>query len=270
MLNLPHPPKVLTIAGSDSGGSAGIQADLKTFTALGVFGSSALTVATAQNTIGIQAVQLLPLDFIRSQILTVLSDIGADVIKTGLLGRAEVVELVVELLPNVPLVVDPVLVNGKGQQIVSDDTLSTYKNHLFPHATIITPNLVEAQLLSGIGQLATPADFEIAARHLHSLGPQYVLIKGGQLPASNRVFDMFYDGHEMKTWQQPKLPIENPHGIGCTFASAIAAEIAKGNAVSDAVQIALQYVHKALAGAIAWRVGQGRSPVNHFAGLQVV
>lgn len=264
MTKAPIPPKVLTIAGSDSGGSAGIQADLKTLTACGIFGASAITTVTAQNTMGVMAVFALPPDFVRAQIQAVLDDIGADVIKTGLLGRPEIITLVADMLPNVPLVVDPVLVNGHGQQIVSDEAIRAYQTHLFPRATIITPNIDEAKLLTGMTKLDTRDDFEVAAHQLFALGPKNVLIKGGQLPDRHQVFDVLYDGDTLQIWEQPKLPIDNPHGIGCTFASAIAAELSKGHAIHEAVSIAIGYVHMALAGAINWQIGHGRSPVNHF------
>ncbi|PJF44818.1 MAG: hypothetical protein CUN55_01915 [Phototrophicales bacterium] len=174
------------------------------------------------------------------------------------------------MLPAVPLVVDPVLVNGQGQLIVSQDTILSYQQHLFPKATIITPNIDETKLLTNLPQLVSTEDFEKAARILHALGPKFVLIKGGQSPDKHIVFDVLYDGKQLAFLENPRLPVENPHGIGCTFASAIAAEIAKGNSVPKAVQIALQYVQRALAGALHWTIGQGRLPLNHFAGLEII
>lgn len=265
-----QPPKVLTIAGSDAGGSAGIQADLKTMTARGVFGSSVLTTVTAQNTLGVQRANLLPLDFVEAQLHSVLTDIQPHVIKTGLLGRPDVIKLVAELAPDVPLVVDPVLVNGHGQPITTEEALKAYQTHLLPRATVLTPNREEVMLLSGIPTLTTTEDFETAAKIIHAQGPQHVLLKGGTSANNDIVFDLVYDGETTTIHQHQRLPIENPHGIGCTLASAIASEIAKGKPVGTAIEIALQYVHTALAGAIGWQVGGGRSPVNHFAALKII
>lgn len=266
------PFRVLTIAGSDSGGSAGIQADLKTFEARQVFGMTALTMVTAQNTLGVKAAMALPLDLIAEQIDAVLSDSGAHAIKTGLLGRAEVIHLVAERLDtyqreqwSVPLVVDPVLVDGQGRRIVSEETMMAYRTVLFPMATVITPNLDEACWLADMETIQEITDFEEAARRLYAYGVRGVFIKGGHL-GREIVTDVFYDGEGWDYLTAPMLPIENPHGVGCTFASAIAAEIAKGKPATQAVQVAHGYVQRALQGALAWQVGRGRKPVNHQAG----
>lgn len=263
----PTPPRVLTIAGSDSGGSAGIQADLKTFTARGVFGMSALTLVTAQNTTGVQQLQALPLDFIAAQIEAVLGDIGADTIKTGLLLRPEIIDMLAAQLPERPLIVDPVLVNGAGQQIVSDAAVEAYQKRLFPRAHIITPNLDETKRLTGMETIKSEDDFRTAAKRLHAFGASYVLLKGSIAHVDNVVRDYLYDGEHFWQWEHPTLPVQNPHGIGCTFASAIAAEIAKGSPTPSAVATALDYVHRALQGAHHWQLGAGRSPVNHFVDL---
>ena len=261
------PPRVLSIAGSDSGGSAGIQADLKSFTARGVFGMTAITLATAQNTQGVHQLQSFSEVFIAAQIDAVLDDIGVSVIKTGLLLKPEIIDMVAQKVDAVPLVVDPVLVNGAGKQIVSDAAIEHYKKLLFPKATIITPNIDETKLLSGVKTLAQHADFAEAAQRLYAMGMDYILIKGSSSTGAT-IANYFYDGQQLKVFEQARLPIENPHGIGCTLASAIAAEIAKGNAVPQAVKIALDYVHRALAGALDWQIGNGRSPVNHFVDMQ--
>lgn len=260
------PPRVLTIAGSDSGGSAGIQADLKTFTARGVFGMSAITLVTAQNTQGVQRVEVMPAEIVASQMHAVLDDIGLTSAKTGLLFKADIVTLVADILPDIPLIVDPVLVNGSGKTIVSSETIEAYKTKLFPRATVITPNLDEAMLLSGIERIEHADDFRKAARIMHDYGVDFVLMKGGHME-TEEIVDILFDGDQFYEWRKPALPIKNPHGIGCTYASAIAAEVAKGNSVVDAVETAHAYVYRALKGALAWQLGQGRSPVNHFVDL---
>lgn len=260
------PPRVLTIAGSDSGGSAGVQADLKTYTARQVFGLSAITAVTAQNTQGVQSVHVLPVDMVRAQIESVISDIGISVVKTGLLLNAEIISMVAEIVPDVPIVVDPVLVNGQGKQIVSNDAITAYREQLIPRASIITPNMDEVELLSGINAIKNSDDFYGAARALYQLGTAYVLIKGGHLDGQE-ITDMLFDGAHFYEWHKPALPVENPHGVGCTFASAIAAEIAKGSPMPQAVETAHEYLYRALTGTLHWQLGHGRSPVNHFVDL---
>lgn len=268
------PPRVLSIGGSDSGGSAGIQADLKTYEAHRVFGSTALTIVTAQNTLAVQQAFPLPLELITAQIDAVLGDIGAHAIKTGLLARAEVVELAAEKISayrpthdDIPLVVDPVLVNGRGDLIVSPETLYAYQQKLFPLATVITPNLDEAARLAGadIKSIQDSQALYTIALELKRLGPQAVVVKGGHL-AGDTVRDLFYDGHEFIELTAPRLPIENPHGVGCTFASAIAANLAKGLEVKIAVMNAHAYLQSGLRGSVDWQLGAGRTPVNHAAG----
>jgi hydroxymethylpyrimidine/phosphomethylpyrimidine kinase len=259
------PYRVLAVGGSDSGGSAGIQADLKTLEARGVFGTSALTTVTAQNTLAVQQAFPLPVELVAAQMDSVLGDIGADAIKTGLLGRAEVVAVVAERaarLAPTPLVVDPVLINGQGRSIVSQETVVAYRRDLFPLAAIITPNLNEASWLAEIETISRPADLYEAARRLRQLGPQTVLVKGGHL-GGETVIDLYYDGEQFMEFTAPRLPLENPHGVGCTFASAIAAELAKGASIETAVKLAHVYLQDALRGALGWRLGAGRSPVNH-------
>jgi hydroxymethylpyrimidine/phosphomethylpyrimidine kinase len=260
------PPRVLTIAGSDSGGSAGVQADLKTYTARGVFGLSAVTVVTAQNTRGVVQAHPLPVEFVAAQIKAVLDDIAVSVVKTGLLLSADIIRLVADTVPDVPLIVDPVLVNGKGEQIVSDAAIEAYKSALIPRASIITPNMDEAQLLAGLDNLSVKQDFYVAAQRLQTLGVGHVLVKGGHLE-TQEITDVLYDGDQFFEWRKPALPVDNPHGVGCTFASAIAAEIAKGSAMPQAVETAHEYLYRALQGAQKWHLGGGRPPVNHFVDL---
>lgn len=262
------PPRVLAIGGSDSGGSAGIQADLKTLTARGVYGTSVLTIITAQNTMGVQQSFPLPIPFIQQQIRAVLDDIGTSAIKTGLLGRADVVQMVADEAQRngqAMLVVDPVLVNGEGHLIVSAETVGAYLEILFPQATIVTPNLDEASRLVGMPPATCLDDFYGLARKLHALGrSKAVLIKGGHLNDTDHVVDLLFDGQSFTELSAPRLPVENPHGVGCTYASAIAAELARGFSIKSAVQTAHAYLHRALSGALNWQLGQGRSPVRHF------
>lgn len=261
-----NPRRVLAIGGSDSGGSAGIQADLKTYEAHGIFGTSAITMITAQNTLGVQHATPIPLELIEQQINSVLSDIGADAIKTGLLGRDVVVKLVANqatTFDDIPLVVDPVLVNGKGDAIVSPETVQAYQNVLFPLATIITPNIDEARWLTNMDAIQNLGDCYTAARRLYDFGVRTVLIKGGHLENRETLTDLFFDGTNFVELTAPTLPVNNPHGIGCTFASAIAAELAKGNPPFGAVHSAHQYLQEALRNALDWHLGHGRTPVNH-------
>ena len=261
-----YPHRVLAIGGSDSSGSAGIQADLKTYEALDVFGTSAITIVTAQNTLGVQQSLPIPLELIEQQVNAVLNDISAHVIKTGLLGHSDVVKMVVNQilgLEKLPLVVDPVLVNGQGEPIVSLETVQAYQQDLFPLATIITPNLDEAQWLANMDSINNLGDCYTAAQRLYNYGVKTILIKGGHLENDDVKTDIFFDGETFIELTAPVLPVKNPHGVGCTFASAIAAELAKGNSIRDAVYTAHQYLQDALRGALNWQVGQGRTPVNH-------
>lgn len=245
-----------------------MQADLKTFEARGVFGCTALTVITAQDTRAIKQVQPLPEPFIQAQIEAVLDDIGADAIKTGLLGRDSVVKLVAEVIKRYGIqntVIDPVLMDGYGKQFVSDETLRTYRETLFPLATFITPNLDEAALLVGM-TAHTPAEVQELARRLHDLGSRYVLIKGGHLNSGDTIIDLVYDGQNFVELTAPRLPLENPRGVGCTFAAALAAELAKGQPPLGAAEIAHRYLQAALRGSLDRQVGIGRQPVFHGVG----
>ena len=266
--------RVLTIAGSDSGGSAGIQADLKTFEARGVFGTTAVTVVTAQDTYGVKAVHMMPEDFIRAQATAVLDDIGADALKTGLLGRETVVHLAAELVRayNIQrVVVDPVLLDGRGRQFVSDEAVTAYREVLFPLVAVITPNLDEAALLAGI-EIRTINDMHTAAQRLHEFGVKTVLVKGGHLADADssvtHITDVIFDGNQFIELTALRLPVKNPHGVGCTFASAVAAELAKGQPAIAAITTAHHYLQAALAGILEFenRIGGGRTPVFHGVG----
>lgn len=257
------PYRVLSIGGSDSGGSAGIQADLKTLTALGVFGMTAITVVTAQNTHEVTASRPLPCEFVEAQIDTVLQDIGADVIKTGLLAQLDIIEMVSTKVRGIPCVVDPVLVNGQGRQIVSDDAVDAYRNVLVTEATVITPNLDEAAILARMETITNTNGMRQAAETLFELGCPNILIKGGHVDEESMT-DLFYNGKTFEIFNVPRLPVDNPHGVGCTLASAIAAFLARGLEPIDAVTDAHKYLHYALKASLDWSLGKGRPPVNHF------
>jgi hydroxymethylpyrimidine/phosphomethylpyrimidine kinase len=257
----PRTLKALTIAGSDSGGGAGIQADLKTFTAFRVFGLSVVTGLTAQNTRGVHGVELPATAFIEAQLRAVLTDIGADAVKTGMLATGEIIRSVAAAirefrLPN--LVVDPVMIAASGDALMRNEAAPVMREHLFPLATVVTPNLDEATYLCE-RQIRTLAEMREAARAIHAMGPRYVLIKGGHLPGA-RVVDLLFDGREFTERESPRIPGEF-HGTGCTLSSAIAASLARGLDVQGAVAAAQDYIRLAIRTAPA--VGGGRRPLNH-------
>ena len=255
-------PRALTIAGSDSGGGAGIQADLKTFTAFKVPGMSAITGLTAQNTQGVQGVELPTCDFIRAQLRAVLTDIGADAAKTGMLATGEIIKTVAEAVQEFGLrnlVVDPVMIAASGHSLMQHEAAPVMREHLFPLAMVVTPNLDEATFLCE-RKIRTVEEMEEAARAIHAMGPGYVLIKGGHLPGE-QVVDLLYDGKEFVRRESRRIPGEF-HGTGCTLSSAIAAGLAKGLPVREAVAKAQEFM--ALALKTAPQVGEGRRPLNHF------
>ncbi len=263
-------PRVLSVAASDSSGAAGLQADLKTFEARQVYGLSAVTALTAQDSQHISALQVVNPEFVGEQIAVVLSDIGADAIKTGLLLRAETIKAVSCALSEYGwnshnLVVDPVLVAGDGRCLVDDGAVAAYIELLFPQALLITPNLDEAAILTGI-RVDDPDSMCEAARLLHEMGPSHVLVKGGHLGLNERAYDVLYDGSEFHEFRSVRLPIRNARGTGCTFAACITAEVAKGHDVLTATDIAKQYLTTALTAAAGWKVGKGRGTVFHSTG----
>ncbi len=259
--------KALTIAGSDSGGGAGIQADLKTFMAHGVYGASAITAITAQNTRGVQAVQLLDPDLVGAQITSVLDDIGADGVKTGMLGSAAIIEAVadhVERYRVERLVVDPVMVAKSGDHLLAPNAVEALRERLLPLALVVTPNLPEASVLLGRA-VEEERDMEDAARDLLGPGTRFVLLKGGHLPGDD-VVDVLYDGQRCLELRSPRVPTRHTHGTGCTYAAAIAALLARGLVVEQAVRKARAYLIGAIEQASA--IGGGHSPVHHlFRGL---
>jgi len=260
------PAIALTIAGSDSSGGAGIQADLKTFTALGVYGASVLTAITAQNTTGVQKVLTLPPDIIAAQLTSVASDLAVGAIKTGMLADRATVEAVAEGLaqfPGVPLVVDPVMVATSGDVLLAPDAVAALRAHLFPRAAVVTPNLHEAARLLGEPVAATPAAMEDQARRLVALGPKAVLVKGGHGAGEDAVDVLAWRGG-VASLAAPRIATRNTHGTGCTLAAALAARLAAGDAIDVAVRAAKDFVWRALEAGRHLTVGRGNGPVDHL------
>jgi hydroxymethylpyrimidine/phosphomethylpyrimidine kinase len=256
----PTPPRVLAIAGSDSGGGAGIQADLKTMLALGVHGMTVICAVTAQNSIGVQGYWELPPEAVRAQLDSVLGDIGAQAIKTGMLASPELVGTVCSVLAGVaaPVVVDPVAVSKHGDSLLSAGTLEAVRDRLLPLATIVTPNLFEAELLTGT-KITSEAQMLAAARMIEAMGPQWVLVKGGHLPGSP--VDLLVGGGDVIRVQGERIASAHTHGTGCTLASAIASRLALGDEMPAAVEAAKQYVTGAIAA--GFPLGAGIGPVDH-------
>ena len=256
---------VLTIAGSDSSAGAGIQADLKTFAALGVYGASAVTAVTAQNTLGVAEVFTLPPDVVRSQIECIVQDLSLSAVKTGMLSTAEIVLVVAQIigpLPHPNLVVDPVITatSGARRTLLAQEAVSTLKTHLLPIASIVTPNVAEATTLSGIS-VTSPATAREAAQRIFDLGAKAVVVKGGHLEGKDAV-DVLFDGRTFTEYSAPRFSGDFIHGTGCTFASAIAAGLALGDDLAAAVDRAKRYVTGAIEHAIP--VGRGARVLNHF------
>lgn len=255
----------MTIAGSDSGGGAGIQADLKTFLALGVYGSSVVTAVTAQNTVEVAAIAEVPEEVVIAQIDTVAEDIGADAVKTGMLVNGSIIQNVADRLEAWGfrfLVVDPVMVAKTGVSLLREDAIAALITELLPRATIVTPNILEAQVLSGRA-IATVGDMREAARAIHALGPEIVAITGGRLPGLP--IDVVFDGTRMVELPGERIETPNIHGTGCTFSAAITALLAHGSAPFDAIRLAKAYVSATLAA--SYSIGSGAGPVNHMAAL---
>ena len=255
--------RALTIAGSDSGGGAGIQADLKTFAAFGVYGTSAITALTAQNTLGVTGIHLVPSEFVTLQIEAVAADIGCDAVKTGMLATAAIVEAVaaaVEALDLPNLVVDPVMVAKGGDRLLDDDAAHALRRSLLPLARVVTPNVPEAEALAGMA-IRSRDDMREAARRIARLKPRAVVIKGGHLPGPE-VVDLLLEDGAFVELAGPRVEGPNTHGTGCTFAAAIAARLAGGAALGDAVRDAKAYVSAAMRAGVA--VGAGHRPLGHF------
>ncbi len=257
-------PVVLTIAGSDSGSGAGIQADLKTFAAHGVHGTSAITAVTAQNTLGVTAVQEVDLDVIAAQIDAVVEDMHPVAVKTGMLSSPEIVRLVAAKANEYgwqTLVVDPVMVASSGARLLRDEAVETYRTELLPLATVTTPNLLEATELTGI-EIASSGDAREAAKAISVLGVKYVVVKGGHMEVAGESRDLLYDGRDFVEFGLPWIDTTSTHGTGCTFASAITAQLALGGDIESAFRSAKKFVWEAMNA--AYPVGQGHGPLNQM------
>lgn len=255
--------RVLIVAGSDSGGGAGIEADIKTVTALKGYAAAAITALTAQNTLGISAILPVPADFVRQQMAAVLSDIGADCVKTGMLHDAGVIAAVADCLaamaPTVPLVLDPVMVSTSGTRLLDEAALALLKARLIPRATVLTPNLPEAEALLG-RRIAGTEEMTAAARDFCALGAGAVVLKGGHL-AGDTVRDVVVEAEASYVLSSPRVETRHTHGTGCTLASAIATGLAQGMTLRAAVERAHDFVQRAIAAAPGY--GQGRGPLDH-------
>jgi len=254
--------KALTIAGSDSGAGAGIQADLKTFAAFGVYGTSVITAITAQNTVGVTKILELPADLVAAQLDAVVEDIGAQALKTGMLANSAIIEIVAEKIREHRLrnlVVDPVMVAKGGDLLLRPEAIEALRSRLIPLAVIVTPNLPEAEQLTGI-RCTRLREIKECARQIIAMGARSVVIKGGHRkgPAT----DIFYDGKKFRELSAPRLRTANTHGTGCTFSAAIAAGLAKGEKLENAVVQAKRYITHAIRKGFA--IGSGHSPVHHF------
>jgi len=263
----PTPRCALTIAGSDSGGGAGAQADLKTFAALGVHGTTALTAVTAQNTTEVRGVVALDSGFVRQQIEAVLDDFTVGSVKTGMLANRAIVDVVADLaragrLPQ--LVVDPVLVSSSGQALMAPDGLEAYLERLLPHALVVTPNLREAAALTGraVEELMSVAAMTKAAEQIRAGGARYVVVKGGHL--TEAAHDVVAGPEGITVLEAARVVTGNDHGTGCSLSAAIAAHLAQGAGVLEAVRAAKSFVARGLAGSASWRLGAGHGPIDHF------
>jgi len=262
-VNQPTPPRLLTIAGSDSGGGAGIQADLKTFAAHGVFGMTAVTAVTAQNTVSVEAVHTVPSAFVTAQIEAVLDDIGADVVKIGMLGNTETIRVVANALrsrPRIPVVLDPVMVAKSGDRLLETEAVSALEEHLMPLADLVTPNIPEAEILAHSVPGELTADGLID--ELISRGARGVLLKGGHAEGKE-VVDVLRVSGKSSVFRHPRVATTSTHGTGCTLSAAIAARLAKGDDAVTAVSGAIGYLQRALEQSFV--LGAGHGPVNHLA-----
>ncbi len=271
-------PRVLTIAGSDSGGGAGIQADIKSISATGSYAASAITAVTVQNTLGVEDVHAVPVDILSAQIRCVLSDIGADAVKIGMLHSPEVVLAVRDALQEAvregwlptgasgrpSIVLDPVMVSTSGHRLIEDSAIEVLQRELMPMARIITPNLPEAEVLWG-RSIASEEDFPEAARALSCGGTVSVLMKAGHLDGAE-VSDILYNAENdsITMLRHPRIDTPNTHGTGCTLSSAIASYLAQGLELEDAVRAGTDYIYNAIASGAAYSIGHGHGPVNHF------
>ena len=258
--------RVLSVAGSDPGGGAGIQADMKTITVLGGFGMTVITALTVQNTLGVREIYELPPDFVARQFDAVAEDIGIDAVKTGMLPNRGIVEIVARKIREYGIekvVVDPVLMAKGGESLMNRDAISVMMEKLLPLSQVITPNIPEAEALSGI-IIATPGDMKKAAIIIHNLGAKNVIVKGGHLPGNTgESLDILYDGSGFHEFRAARIDTKDTHGTGCAYSAAIATCLAEGKSVAEAVAAAKEYITAAIRD--AWRLGKGQGPVNHLA-----
>lgn len=257
---------VLTIAGSDSGGGAGIQADLKTFSALGCYGASAITAVTAQNTLGVSAIHPVPADMVQAQVSAVLEDIKPLAIKIGIIPNADQVRAISEILsiyPKTPVILDPVMVSTSGFQLIENDAIHVLQWELFPLSHLVTPNIDEAEILTAI-EIHTVHDMKEAAKQILQTGCKAVLIKGGHMKGPD-LYDVYLDqtGAE-QIFCSTAIQTPNTHGTGCTLSAAIAAFVALGYGMPDAIQKAKDFVQQAISAGIDVKTGNGKGPLNHF------
>jgi len=256
-------PRALTIAGSDSGGGAGIQADLKTFTVLGVYGMSAITSITVQNTVGVHGVVDLPPEVVYDQIRVVVEDIGVDACKTGMLSNEDIIKAVAKAIKDTrieKLVVDPVMRAKSGDPLLKQSARETLIREILPLALLVTPNIPEAEELCGF-KIRNLEDMERACRKILSYGPSAVVVKGGHMEGKESV-DVFYDGQSFEYLRGRFINTKNTHGTGCTFSSAITAHLAKGHSLKEAVMMAKEYIQKAIENSLP--LGKGHGPLNHM------
>ena len=256
-------PRALTVAGSDSSGGAGIQADLKTFTALGVYGLSVLTSVTAQNTLEVRGMHDLPEQFVGLQFDAVMSDIGCDAAKLGMLSNEKIVEMVAEKIDQYAiekLVVDPVMHSKGGTSLLRNST-ELLKKEILPKALIVTPNIPEAEILSSVS-ISGMSDMKTAAEKIHSLGVKTVLIKGGHLAKNQPAMDLFFDGETFEELVAERIDTKNTHGTGCTFSAAVCAFLAKGMSLSVSLENSKAFITEAIRNSL--EIGKGHGPLNHF------
>ncbi len=254
--------KLLTIAGSDSCGGAGIQADLKTFSAHGVYGMSVITAITAQNTQGVFAVQDISVNIIEKQIEVIFDDIFVDAIKIGMVSKTETIKTIADTLSKYQinnLVVDPVMVSKSGFHLLQTDAKEALINYLLPMATVVTPNIPEAEVISGL-VIQNLNDMKRAAEIIHKMGPKYVLVKGGHM--DGEALDILYDGQKFNHYTSHRINTKNTHGTGCTLSSAIASNLGKGFSVTDSIEKAKNYITLAIQN--SFPIGKGVGPVHHF------
>ena len=258
--------RVLSIAGSDSGGGAGIQADIKAISACGCYASTAITAVTEQNTVGVRGVHIVPADVVEGQIDAVLGDIGADAVKLGMLPTAEIVSVTARMIRKYEIknvVLDPVMIATSGDRLVSQDAVEAIKRELFPLASIVTPNIPEASFISEV-KIASGADFEVAATRIMEMGVRSVLVKSGHLDGEQLSDVLFAPENKRYEYDYERIVTENTHGTGCTLSSAIASFLALGFPLNEAVGLAEDYVHKAIMCGAEYSLGKGHGPVHHF------